>query len=582
MIVYGDRKRREPSSAAIERVRSLVATPCDEPTHTAELAIECGMLAQGLLDAEFEVRRHDELTPLTSACAELCAAAARAFLGAPRALVERALDRCAARISERDLSVSEPEGYAFYALYPELYIAAARALAPRLAGEETQVIGIRSIGTSLAGFVAAAVGSTRLPYTVRPTGHPFARLLHVGERLESALLAQAARTHYLVVDEGPGMSGTSFLAVARFLLARGVPEDRITLLPSHAGPPGARSNDEGRALYARLRKSVVSLEEVFDAATLGRWFVEHTGELSEPPRDVAGGRWRALVYPHPRRWPASHVRDERRKYLLSGDETWLMKFVGLGACGEELAARARTLSRGGFTPEFEAYRHGFMLSRWRDDALPLPLATVDRGRLVEQVARYLSFLAVSFPARAEDCGASPPALFELLRHNTDELLGREVAGSLERYAPLLSTLSASHRPTATDNKLDAHEWLVCDDGSLRKCDAEGHHRAHDCIGAQDPAWDVAGATIELALTADEREPILRALRDRAGLRLDPPKLRFYELAYLAFRAGHAHYAEQALATAAPEDAARFQRERERYCARLARSLQAEPITSAAP
>jgi hypothetical protein len=41
-------------------------------------------------------------------------------------------------------------------------------------GADTQVVGIRSIGTGLSTLVAAAIGAPR-PFTLRPIGHPFQR-----------------------------------------------------------------------------------------------------------------------------------------------------------------------------------------------------------------------------------------------------------------------------------------------------------------------------------------------------------------------------------------------------------------------
>jgi hypothetical protein len=292
--------------------------------------------------------------------------------------------------------------------------------------------------------------------------------------------------------------------------------------------------------------------------------------------DVAGGRWRTLLFAPGATYPASHVRDERRKYLLRGEREWLMKYVGLGAGSGAIVARLRALSDAGFTPELASARHGFVLSRWLSGARPLPLAQLERSALVEQLGRYLAFLARNFPVSARAAGASPLQLFELLTHNSRELLGEERARSLAHYRAALPVLTASHRPTATDNKLDAHEWLVLDDGTLRKCDAEAHHAAHDCIGAQDPAWDIAGASVEFALSERERELVCRALHDGANVRVDALKLRFFELAYLAFRAGYAHYAERALESVAPEDAARFAAQKQRYRDQL------RVLTSAAP
>jgi hypothetical protein len=72
-----------------------------------------------------------------------------------------------------------------------------------------------------------------------------------------------------------------------------------------------------------------------------------------------------------------------------------------------------------------------------------------------------------------------------------------------------------------------------------KTDAVDHHQAHDLIGCQDPAWDVAGAVVEFDL--DEHEAM--QLAAATGRSVDAEHLQFYELGYCAFRLGAAHLAE---------------------------------------
>ena len=132
-----------------------------------------------------------------------------------------------------EVELRVPEGYAFYALYPEAYIEAARRLSLKGA---PRVIGIRSIGTSLGAVVAAALDGPPA-VTVRPFGDPFARTIAIDPALERELLDSKA--HYIIVDEGPGQSGSSFArrrSMARSSAA--YPPERIAVLPSHAGAPG--------------------------------------------------------------------------------------------------------------------------------------------------------------------------------------------------------------------------------------------------------------------------------------------------------------------------------------------------------
>ena len=133
------------------------------------------------------------------------------------------------------ISLSAPEGFAYYALHPLAYA----DIVDKLPGLSSTVamIGIRSIGTTLSAVVAAAVrrkGKIAGRITVRPHGHPYNREL----RLSLAELDFVHRhisddADFLVVDEGPGLSGSSFLAVAEALVRAGVPGKKITLVCAH-------------------------------------------------------------------------------------------------------------------------------------------------------------------------------------------------------------------------------------------------------------------------------------------------------------------------------------------------------------
>src|SRR5207253_11092270 len=115
-----------------------------------------------------------------------------------------ALDALAGEVRPERVEIRRPEGYAFYALYPEAYSAAASALD---GVGPIKVVGIRSIGTGLAAMVAARLGG-ELPVTVRPVGDPFRRELSISAELAAALLDDA-HASFAIVDEGPGLSGSS-------------------------------------------------------------------------------------------------------------------------------------------------------------------------------------------------------------------------------------------------------------------------------------------------------------------------------------------------------------------------------------
>jgi hypothetical protein len=335
--VYGDLLRRVPTA---ERLRA---------TEAETRLIEAGEIAQALIDAEFRRNGFDALTPLH------------------RAALELARGR-AAELALPDVVESKvPEGYAFYAVYPALYERAARGL-PR--AERNVVIGIRSIGTSLGAAVANAVNAD-LFITVRPVGHPFQRTLALREDIIDR------RARYLIVDEGPGLSGSSFGCVADYLEDRGV--DQIVMMPSHPGSPGAQASARHLERWKRVQRPVADFDAFFRDTILPA-IAQLTGPIEGEPRDLGAGAWRELVQ------GAEEVpvwkNRERRKYLLGGK--WLAKFAGVGPYGAPKLAKARQLDT---IPPVLGLARGFLISEWIAGA-----RIADRASLGEPVRRHLEQL----------------------------------------------------------------------------------------------------------------------------------------------------------------------------------------------
>ncbi|MCB4820689.1 hypothetical protein [Roseicella aerolata] len=570
MLVYGDRVQVQETQAVVGCLGALLARAAALPPGIARhgtLAgafIAVGELTQGIADAGFAARGADASCPATEAAMALllrCAGALRhswesGFAAGPLPAIPE-LPELPGRIEIR-----QPEGFAFYALYPEAYAmaAAAAGLPPA-----TRVIGLRSIGVPLGAMVASALGAAA-PVTLRPAGHPFRRELAVAPALAARLLP-APDLPVAVVDEGPGLSGSSFGAVADWLEDRGVPPGRIAFFPSHGGAPGPMASPRHRARWDRAARHWQGFETVVQPR-LAAWAGTLTGPAEGPLTDISGGAWRAGRYPGAA-WPPVHAQQERRKFLLpAGGATWLLKFVGLGADGERKAGRGRALAEAGFTPPVAGWCHGFLVERWLEAARPLDPARMDQDRLAEQVGRYLGFRARAFPAAPEQ-GASPASLLEMARHNAGLALGEAAARRFDRWtAAELAALGVRARPVETDNRLHAWEWLALPDGRLLKADALDHHAAHDLIGCQDIAWDVAGAMVELGLDA-RLIPILEAA---SGRPVDPGLLALLLPCYCAFQLGHWTMAAEAAPDA--EEAARLRAAVARYAARLQGALAA--------
>ncbi|MBP0491460.1 hypothetical protein [Roseomonas indoligenes] len=555
MIVYGDGPRHEDPRAKLAALaaalRDLPAQPPRLARHAALIGalIEAGELAQALADAGFAERGLDAPSPAEAAAMALLMAVAKsAWLswqsGFTRidSVPEAEVATLAAHPLPESVEPRRAEGFAYYALYPEAYGLAAAALPP-----SPRVIGLRSIGTPLAAMVAAARG-TAAPVTVRPVGHPFRRELALDPGLVAALLA-GDDISYAVVDEGPGLSGSSFGAAMNFLQEGGVDLTRIHLLPGHGGAPGPEAGEAARARWDRVARHPASFENLLlDGARaehrLEEWAAALLGPAEAPMEEISGGAWRARRFPSEADWPPIHPFMERRKFLFPAQgSTWLLKFAGLGRHGEAAAARARHLHAAGFTPQPAGLLHGFLVERWMEEARPLDPGRADRPALLAHLGRYLGFRARSMPAEA---GAGAEMLLAMARQNAGEALGEAAAARLDRWKPHLPALDSATRRVWTDNRLHAWEWLVLPNGRLLKADAVDHAAAHDLIGAQDIAWDLAGAASELGLTAPEREALAASVGREAGRAVDPSLLTFLTPCYLAFQLGYHAMAADAL------------------------------------
>jgi len=298
---------------------------------------------------------------------------------------------------------------------------------------------------------------------------------------------------------------------------------------------------------------------------LASWIEEVVGPLDHPLEEISGGAWRFRRYPDEAHWPASHLQQERRKFLAEAQgRSWLVKFAGLGETGIEKLRMARRLHEAGFAPEITGYRHGFLVERWHEDAQSLDRASFDRNWLVEQVGAYLSVRSRHFPT-AEHQGASLAELRHMARYNAQQALGQAAADRLGRILSPASSLEGRVRRVFTDNRMHAWEWLV-HDTRLIKTDAVDHSAAHDLVGPQDISWDIAGAAVELDLSDQETSRLCGIVQRESGKAISPELLSFMRPCYLAFQLGAHTMAAHALGEG-PE-ATRLHRAAERYACLL--------------
>jgi hypothetical protein len=540
MLVYGDRSRtfdpRDLLVSICDTVRRGAREPAgwrrQDPLRAALIA--AGELAQGLADVEFEAHGRDDDTPLQADALALARAVAGVFMTAaqnrdvcPCETPLAAAAALRARALPPRITCKAAEGYAFYAVYPESYIAAASA---RTWTPPPAVIGLRSIGAGLAAAVASATGASLL-VTLRPCGDPHRREVRVSPGLRNRLAAHAGE--FLLVDEGPGLSGSSFGAVADLLESLGVGAERIVFLPSHAGDPGPRATAGHRARWRRSRRLVSTLDDLIAAEPLAAWFADLVGEVSTV-QDLSGGLWR-LRGGTARRAPTWAAQERRKFRLTAASGVYLARFAGLGQLGQAKFERAQALHAAGFTPEPVGLRRGFLLERWARGRGIGPHGP-HRAERLDRLGCYLGFRARRFPASPED-GASFEALRTMVAANAAALGGADLGAAVGSRLDGAGA-PAGLRPVHVDGRLQTWEWLQGAAGRLIKTDAIDHSCAHDLIGCQDIAWDVAGAASEWRLAPAEIASLTGAVSRHGAAEVSPVAVEAFRICYAAFQAGY--------------------------------------------
>lgn len=536
-----------------------------------ELLIEFGRFESGVADSLFPER--DGVNEISAALRRASIEAGHVFRasweGRPEEMQFWAARLLSSLKSIRQMPLPQrimtriPEGYAHYGLFPEVYLASARQFFDERKPSDVVCVGLRSIGASLCSVVAAeleSLGSTVLSFTLRPRGHPFKRKAVFDAGLEG-IVAGLKECIFAVVDEGPGLSGSSFSCVAEKLSRLGVPDGNIALFPSW-DPDGADFiSKEARQRWGAHAKHVSYFEEVWLAS--GR--LQKEAGLEAPLRDISAGMWRRLFWSE-HDFPAAHPRHERRKYL-SGEpsmgESYMLKFAGLGRYGAAKMGRAAMLSEAGLAEPVERFTNGFIVTKF---AYGRPVAERDLNQLLlDEMARYASVLRVNFrsPARM-----GFEEFLAMTLRNITLGLGKDW-GERSRALERMERVYGCSEPVHTDGRMFPFEWILTKKG-YRKTDCLDHHLDQFFPSSQDIAWDLAMATVEFEMNPMEQSYFISRYSVLSGDSVGHERLKLYTIAYLAFRLGYASFASEELAKG-PEGQ-RFSSLVHRYSTRLKREL----------
>jgi hypothetical protein len=575
MLVYREQHHGISPRAWLRSVQSLLdELATSQPARhdrAVRILIDLGVIEAAL--ADHFCPRDDDLHPLLQPFREASVMAGHLLYHTwrrprelPGAWIERAhvavLQAVQAELPG-EVEARVPEGFAQYGLYPETYLASAEQLARADPAPRVICLGIRSIGTALSAAVTAALQETGrqvVSATIRPHGHPFDRQPRLGAGL-SELVRSHADDLFVVVDEGPGLSGSSFIGVASTLEALGVRADHIVLMPSWHTDGSSLTSPAARQRWGRYRQFTCSFEEVWrDSSGIQSLVPDY--EL----QDYSAGAWRRYLIPASDGSPAVHPQHERRKFRAvpaTSDEPHpglMLRFAGLGRYGDAASARAERLSDAGLAAPARGLSHGFLQQDFRPGT---PIETRNAPGLLTAIAGYLAHVRQCHPARVPATDLLP-----MVQTNVTAALGPAQAElAIARHADRLREAE----PTALDGRMLPQEWLRSPDGWF-KVDGVDHGDDHFFPGPQDIAWDVAGTCLEFGLCGSDRRALLAQYRVASGDQGICSRLSSYAVAYLAYRFGYASMAADQLEGSV--DGVRFKRKATEY--RRALALELEP------
>jgi hypothetical protein len=595
VIVYREESQQANAARLVAKLRAQVASfrKCETVGHEAirDFVIEMGIAEAAIVDALCPAAdsddslqqqwRHAALIGGTLFCESWAQRPSVLRVSVSRhhfCELEPLLENLQRLAPPGPVSIRKPEGYAYYGLYPEMYVESARKFA-RAAGRGSAVcIGIRSIGTSLSAMAAAALlqlGWTVHSFTVRPRGHPFERRLEITRDL-ARVISLLRQWSFLIIDEGPGLSGSSMTCVAEQLSELGVEESHISFFPAWIPDANRFVSKQPQSRWRRHEKYCTSFEQV--------WMEQRcdlvSGICSNELVDASAGKWRTLMYSRPSQFPAVQPEHERRKYFwrpkcdaeskkgssiseLTDSQPLLLKFCGLGQLGRSKAERAERLCAAGFAPNVKRSENGFLLT-------PIVAGnpaqqSESEGELFHTISRYCTFVKHTFPS-------SRPIpfddLMEMMTFNIGEGLSCEWKRGIAKLDGMKTKIT-NRETVAIDGRMMPHEWIATVNGYI-KVDGLDHHDDHFFPGCQDIAWDLAGASVEFGMDPYSERLLCEAYAQMSGDRRIAHVLPFYTVAYSAYRLGYATLSEQTLRP--DPDAERFALLIQKYKNRLLREL----------
>lgn len=542
MIVFKDKKEEFRTDYWIRRIEHYFNKFFNrqiEHDLAVKLLIDCGELECALTDTV--CNEEDSVTSTVRLLREMTILAGKIFV---QSWENSRVDRCyfyqlhSMHSALKKVRLPEivpfgvSEGFAFYGLFPETYLETAKKFARQCYKRPLTIIGLRTIGTTLSAIVSATLtmlGYDNTSFTVRPRGEPFDRKIRVSKELELFVNSRAGGG-FIITDEGPGLSGSSFGGTAQFLSELGVHDKNIFFFPGWEPDSSVMNSPGARDHWERHPKMLTSFESVWiDSGKMHRWL--NTDSLI----DLSAGMWRERLLMNSSEIPPVHPHHERRKYLvvkdpLRNNPSTLIKFSGLGRYGEMTFRRAEILQVSGMSLPVKNYENGFIeyefvegKHRWMKEITT---------SFLYSAAKYLAFLKNTFPVGDV---VSPDAMREMVKINISESIGDAFLDKLNVFHQYTNDIYPENG-TAVDGRMQLHKFLQYDNRII-KIDNTDHHQDQFFPGCQDIAWDIAGGIIEWDLNHDNENRFINVYIKESGDISVRKRVYPNKIAYCALRVG---------------------------------------------
>jgi len=413
-------------------------------------------------------------------------------------------------------------------------------------GDPVAVIGLRTAGAYFGPLVAVALArhgiSVRGWMTLRPkqglSAAEARRLRHL----------TAGPTRVVVVDDHPS-TGATFRLTVDLLRGLGLADGAITLLaPDHPAQsdwkPTMRPVEVVTLPYERqfkqaLLRDPAAMAVLFDEIHRGQGWEAVIVE-SSPEVEAVNAHFTSL---DGQTFETRAKRLFRLRLVRPGEAPVirhvLAKGVGWGWLGCHAALAGTRLA--GMVPPILAVRQGLLFMEWIGPvraAAPPPSRSRILAALPAYVAARAERLRLSGDAAAGG-GLRRPGWSTLIA-----VLSRPFGGAiLRRLAArrLTARLSGPFHAHATlvDGRMAAEEWVEGSGGPC-KVDFEQHNFGGAQPDVVDPAYDLAGAIFELALSAEEAGELIDSYLRLSGDAEIADRMVMNEVLYgvVAMKAAH--------------------------------------------